>query len=199
MSKIKKRWWPILSIFLMVLSSFPIQTIAENLQTVETSRVMNLQLTDSQGNILSNEIEPDAPIILKFDLNVGEKEKSTWLLPTEITTKDEEIYHDEAVTLTIENNQLTVVNDNDQPALIEGVKFEFQLSDQVRSLSQVTLNFFNTQEFQLDLKQETPTKETTSEKSAVKKKTADSSQKLTPFGGGITPLQRLTKQVKLTI
>lgn len=141
MSKIKKRWWPILSIFLMVLSSFPIQTIAENLQTVETSRVMNLQLTDSQGNILSNEIEPDAPIILKFDLNVGEKEKSTWLLPTEITTKDEEIYHDEAVTLTIENNQLTVVNDNDQPALIEGVKFEFQLSDQVRSLSQVTLNF----------------------------------------------------------
>lgn len=193
MSKIKKRWWPILSIFLMVLSSFPIQTIAENLQTVETSRVMNLQLTDSQGNILSNEIEPDAPIILKFDLNVGEKEKSTRLLPTEITTKDEEIYHDEAVTLTIENNQLTVVNDNDQPALIEGVKFEFQLSDQVRSLSQVTLNFFNTQEFQLDLKQETPTKETTSEKGAVKKKTADSSQKLTPFGGGITPFAATDK------
>ena len=60
MSKIKKRWWPILSIFLMVLSSFPIQTIAENLQTVETSRVTNLQLTDSQGNILSKEVKPDA-------------------------------------------------------------------------------------------------------------------------------------------
>ncbi|MDT2524808.1 MSCRAMM family protein [Enterococcus raffinosus] len=193
MSKIKKRWWPILSIFLMVLSSFPIQTIAENLQTVETSRVTNLQLTDSQGNILSKEIKPDALIISKFDLSVGEKEKSTWLLPAEVTTKDKEIYHEEDVTLTIENNQLTVVNDNDQPASIEGVKFEFQLSDQVRSLSQVTLNFFNTHEFQLDLKQEIATKETTSEKSAVKKKTADSSQKLTPFGGGITPFAATDK------
>ncbi|EOH74889.1 MSCRAMM family protein [Enterococcus raffinosus] len=193
MSKIKKRWWPILSIFLMVLSSFPIQTIAENLQTVETSRVTNLQLTDSQGNILSKEIKPDALIISKFDLSVGEKEKSTWLLPAEVTTKDKEIYHEEDVTLTIENNQLTVVNDNDQPASIEGVKFEFQLSDQVRSLSQVTLNFFNTHEFQLDLKQEIATKETTSEKSAVKKKTADKSQKLTPFGGGITPFAATDK------
>ena len=75
MSKIKKRWWPILSIFLMVLSSFPIQTIAENLQTVETSRVTNLQLTDSQGNILSKEIKPDALIISKFDPSRSHKKR----------------------------------------------------------------------------------------------------------------------------
>ena len=60
-------------------------------------------------------------------------------------------------------------------------------------MSQVTLNFFNTHEFQLDLKQEIATKETTSEKSAVKKKTADKSQKLTPFGGGITPFAATDK------
>ncbi|MGM0165501.1 hypothetical protein IGI39_000443 [Enterococcus sp. AZ135] len=183
MSKFKKHWWSILSILLMVLSSFPLQTIAENLQTAENSGITNLQLENHDGNVLPQEIAPDASLVAKFDLTIAENEQRTLGLPAEITTSDKELYRKKDVTVSIKNNQLTVVNDSDQQASIEGVNFEFKLADQVRSLSQVTLNFFNEYEFQLNLNQEQSADEATSKKSSTKKKSSESSQKINPLGG----------------
>lgn len=45
MNKFKKHWWSLLSVLLIVLSSFPLQTIAENLSSSEECRVNNMQLT----------------------------------------------------------------------------------------------------------------------------------------------------------
>ncbi|MGG5370282.1 SpaA isopeptide-forming pilin-related protein [Enterococcus sp. AZ196] len=188
MSKFKKHWWSILSILLMVLSSFPLQTIAENLQTAESGSVKNFQLTDIEGGALAQEVVPDASIVSHFDLTIAENKKETFDLPKEITTNDQKLYHNKEINVSIENNQLKIVNDSDQQASIEEVNFEFKLADHVRSLSQVTLNFFNEHEFHLNLKQEE-----TGKKSAAKKKNSESSQKVNTLGGGIAPLAATDK------
>ena len=182
MNKFKSHWWSILSILLIVLSSFPLQTIAENLQPSEEPFVKNLQLTDLEGKALPQEVEPDASIVAQFDLVIGENEEGTYGLPAEITTNDQKLYQHEDVTVLIEDNQLKITNESNQQASVEGVSFDFKLADQVRSQSQVTLNFLNVYDFNLALKQEQPTKETTSKKSTAKKKTSESSQTtVTPF------------------
>ncbi|MDU5335030.1 collagen binding domain-containing protein [Enterococcus sp.] len=198
MNKYKSHWWAILSILLIVLSSFPLQTIAENLQPSEEPFVKNLQLTDLEGKGLSQEVELDTSIVAQFDLVIGENEEGTYGLPAEITTNDQKLYQHEDVTVLIEDNQLKITNESNQQASVEGVSFDFKLADQVRSQSQVTLNFFNAYEFYLALKQEQPTKETTSKKSTTKKKTSESSQTIKPLGGGITPLSGSDKTTLIT-
>lgn len=193
MNKFKSHWWSILSILLIVLSSFPLQTIAENLQPSEEPFVKNLQLTDLEGKALPQEVEPDASIVAQFDLVIGENEEGTYGLPAEITTNDQKLYQHEDVTVLIEENQLKITNESNQQASVEGVSFDFKLADQVRSQSQVTLNFLNVYDFNLALKQEQPTKETTSKKSTAKKKTSESSQTIKPLGGGITPFAATDK------
>lgn len=172
MNKFKNHWWTLLSILLIVLSSFPLQTIAENLQTAEESAVNNLRLTALDGSPLPQEIDPKASYLSQFDLTIAENKKQTLELPAEITTADKKLYQNEAVTVSVKGNQLKVVNDSDQQASIEGISFEFKLADQVRSLSEVQLNFFASYEFKLNLKQESQT---------------ESSKQIKPLGGAATP------------
>lgn len=173
MNKFKNHWWTLLSILLIVLSSFPLQTIAENLQTAEESGVNNLRLTALDGSPLPQEIDPKASYLSQFDLTIAENKKQALELPAEITTADKKLYQNEAVTVSVKGNQLKVVNDSDQQASIEGISFEFKLADQVRSLSEVQLNFFASYEFKLNLKQESQT---------------ESSKQIKPLGGAATPL-----------
>lgn len=172
MNKFKNHWWTLLSILLIVLSSFPLQTIAENLQTAEESGVNNLRLTALDGSPLPQEIDPKASYLSQFDLTIAENKKQTLDLPAEITTADKKLYQNDAVTVSVKGNQLKVVNDSDQQASIEGISFEFKLVDQVRSLSEVQLNFFSSYEFKLNLKQESQT---------------ESSKQIKPLGGAATP------------
>lgn len=172
MNKFKNHWWTLLSILLIVLSSFPLQTIAENLQTAEESGVNNLRLTALDGSPLPQEIDPKASFLSQFDLTIAENKKQTLDLPAEITTADKKLYQNDAVTVSVKGNQLKVVNDSDQQASIEGISFEFKLADQVRSLSEVQLNFFSSYEFKLNLKQESQT---------------ESSKQIKSSGGAATP------------
>lgn len=196
MNKFKSHWWPLLSILLIVLSSFPLQTIAENLQPTEGYSVSNMQLTDSEGKTLPQEIDPEATLLVEFDLAIGENEKSSLQLPTEIKANDLKLYQQEGITVSIEENQLVIVNNNDQKTSVEDVNFEFQLTKQVRSASQTTLNFFNAFTFDLNLKQD-QSAETAGKKSTTKKKASESSQQVEAFGG-ITPFSGSDKTSLIT-
>lgn len=158
MNKFKSHWWALLSVVLIVLSSFPLQTIAENLQTSEKCHVRNLQLTDLEGEAFPQKIDPEETLMAQFDLEIDENEKSTLDLPAEIMVNDQKLYQQEEITVSIEENQLVIDNNGDQKTSIEDVSFGFQLTNQVRSSSQAMLRFFNEFEFELNLKQEQSTK-----------------------------------------
>ncbi|MFQ7236812.1 MAG: hypothetical protein ACLRPU_18215, partial [Enterococcus hulanensis] len=100
MNKFKNHWWTLLSILLIVLSSFPLQTIAENLQTAEESGVNNLRLTALDGSPLPQEIDPKASYLSQFDLTIAENKKQTLDLPAEITTADKKLYQNDTVTVS---------------------------------------------------------------------------------------------------
>lgn len=188
MKKLKSHWWPLFSILLILLSSFPLQTIAENLQPAEECCVRNLHLTDLEGKKLPQEIDAETAIIAQFDLVIAGNEKNTLELPAEITVNDQMLYQQEEVTVSIEDNQLLLINGSDQNVSIEGMNVEFRLKKHVDSLSQTTLNFFNTFKFNLKLKQEQATKESVSKKNSIKTSKNENSQQIKPFGGEITPL-----------
>lgn len=123
-----------LSFFLIILSGFPIQSVAENLQVMKAVSIRNMRLTNIEGNPLSKEVEPDTSFVSQFDLTIAENEQDMLFeLPTEIMTSDKELYRKVNVAISIENNQLRVVNDSDQQSSIEGVTFEFKLVDYLRS------------------------------------------------------------------
>ena len=186
MKKARSHLWVVLSLIAVLFSVFPIQTIAENLQPNEGSNVRNLQLTDSESEKLPQEIDPSSSVTARFDLIITEDEKQLFALPSEITATDQEIYHDGEVAVSIEENQLKVVNGSGEQTSAENLSFDFKLADTVRSLSKITMNFFNEYEFQLGLKQEQSTKDST-EKKRKKEKTTESAQQINPLGGGITP------------
>ena len=183
MNKFKKHWWSLLSVLLIVLSSFPLQTIAENLSSSEECRVNNMQLTTLEGKALPQENDPKASIVAQFDLVVPENEKTTFGLPAEITANNQELYHQNETIVSIEENQLKIVNDSDQPASLEGVNFEFKLAEPARSLAEVTLNFFNEFEFKLNNKQTTAAKDAASKKNSTEsgKQSKGSNGEITPF------------------
>ena len=140
-----------------------------------------MRLTDIEGNPLSKQVEPDTSLVSQFDLTITEHQQCTYELPAEITTNDKELYRKEDVTVSIKNNQLRIVNDSDQQAAIEGVNFAFKLANHVRSQLQISLNFFNKYEFQLNLKQVISTQEATSTESAIEKQVVANRQQITPF------------------
>jgi major membrane immunogen (membrane-anchored lipoprotein) len=181
MNKFKNYLWTMLSIFLIILSSFPIQSVAENFQAMKAVSIKNMRLTDIEGNPLSKEVESDTSFVSQFDLTIAENEQHMFELPAEIMTSDKELYHKENVTVSIENNQLRVINDSDQQSSIEGVTFEFKLADHLRSQLQVSLSFFNEYVFQLNLKQVNSTQETTSTERTIEKQGVASRQQIAPF------------------
>lgn len=195
MNKFKSHWWPLLSILLIVLSSFPLHTIAENLQPSEVS-VRSLQLTTTEGEELPQKIDPEATLLAQFDLEIAENDKSKLGLPSEINADDQKLYQQEGITVSIEENQLVVVNKTDQKALVEGIHFEFKLSKQIHLSTQTTLNFFNVFVFDLNLKQD-QSAETTNKKSSNKKKMNESSQQIEAFGG-VTPFSGSDKTSLIT-
>lgn len=153
MNKWRNRCWTLFSLLLMLLSIFPLGTLAETKQTAANQPVKELKLMDSAGNPLAATIEPEETIFAQFTLTLEEDADWSLQLPTEILATDQIIFEQENSLISIENNCLKVQNKNGAKQVLKKLSFEFVLSKQAIKGSHLTLNFFDQFSFQVAFKE----------------------------------------------